>query len=314
MVAKGITFTFIALTGLVLSPQATAQNTPETAPTVHIMGSSSGMPGKGVTMAFRTAMMDVAPVKGSPFCATVTNDHIQMFADGNKIHTTENSSLCRDSEGRTRRESQLNLLGAVPQGGAPKIITIEDPVAGVRYTLDSLAKVARKMPMGVDTMPPVPPGEMSKGGENVMFYSKTGGGEGHGVAGANVFFDKRVVMTTGGRINTGGEAPPNSESLGDQMIGGIHATGTKITTTIPAGQMGNEQPINVVSENWYSPELKATVMTKHSDPWAGQLTTQFTNVTTTEPDASMFTVPSDYKVVDDKDGPFTIRIKPPVTP
>jgi len=49
--------------------------------------------------------------KGSPFCATVTSEHTQMFADGNRIHTTEDSSLCRDKEGRTRREAQLNLLG-----------------------------------------------------------------------------------------------------------------------------------------------------------------------------------------------------------
>ena len=104
--------------------------------------------------------------------------------------------------------------------------------------------------------------------------------------------------------------PPNLENLGDQTINGIHATGTRVTTTIPAGSMGNEQPILVQSETWSSPELKATVMTKHTDPWAGELKTQLTNVSNTEPDPSLFTVPNDYKVVDEK--PIQImKVQPP---
>ena len=76
--------------------------------------------------------MDAEPVKGAPFCATVTTEHTQNFADGNRIHTSDNSSLCRDSEGRTRREATLNLMGAAAQTDAPKLITIMDPVAGRR--------------------------------------------------------------------------------------------------------------------------------------------------------------------------------------
>jgi hypothetical protein len=73
--------------------------------------------------------------------------------------------------------------------------------------------------------------------------------------------------------------------------------------------MGNEQPILVQSETWSSPELKATVMTKHTDPWAGELKTQLTNVSNSEPDPSLFAVPSDYRIVDEK--PFQIRMPPP---
>jgi hypothetical protein len=75
--------------------------------------------------------------------------------------------------------------------------------------------------------------------------------------------------------------------------------------------MGNEQPIVVTSERWYSPELKATVMTKHNDPWAGELKTQFTRVNTSEPEPSLFTVPGDYKIVDEKAGPFMIQLPSP---
>jgi hypothetical protein len=67
-----------------------------------------------------------------------------------------------------------------------------------------------------------------------------------------------------------------------------------MTHTIPAGKMGNEKPITVTSERWYSPELKATVTTKHNDPWAGELKTELKSVSASEPDASLFAVPADY--------------------
>ena len=259
--------------------------------------------------------MDVEPVKGAPFCATVTTEHTQAFADGNRIHTSDNSSLCRDSEGRTRREAGLNLLGAAPQISAPKLITIVDPVAGFRYMLDTESKSAHRMaiaspsnrnPVGMRV--PGPGGIPEKGGQ-VMIYQQVGTAGPNMVVNDNVFFKKAGPASD--------EPAPKTENLGDQTVDGIHATGTRMTTTIPAGRMGNEQPILVTSERWYSPELKATIMTKHSDPWAGELKTQFTNVNTSEPDSSLFSVPSDYKVVDEKVGPFTIQkrlLAPPPPP
>jgi len=291
---------------LVLVPVLFAQSSPSTA-TITKVGTPGDMTAKGPMIAMRTEIMDTAPVQGSPFCATVVNEHNQMFADGNKIHTTENSALCRDGQGRTRRESQLNLLGAVPQGDSPKFITIVDPVAKVRYVLDTRAKVARKSSLAAGAPMP-PPGGMPKSGQNVMIYNSTGGpaGAGGAVAGQTMFVRKTMMH--------GDQPPADSESLGDQMINGIHATGTRMTTTIAAGKMGNEQPINVVSEEWYSPELKTMMRTKHTDPWAGELTTQLTNVNTSEPDASLFLVPSDYKVIEDGAEPFMLKLQPPEPP
>lgn len=257
-------------------------------------------------LAMPVADMDVSPVKGAPFCATVVTEHTQSLADGNRIHTSDSSVLCRDSEGRTRREAGLNLLGASQPSAAPKLITIVDPVAGVRYLLDTENKVAQKMPLppagrpaAAEGGPPHPPGKQ------VMIYQQTGG------AGSDVAFNEMMVKKVGPEP---GEAPANSENLGDQSIDGIHVTGTRVTTTIPAGKMGNEKPITVTSERWYSPELKATVVTKHDDPWAGELKTELKNVNTAEPDASLFSVPADYKIVDHKEGPMTIRLRAPDPP
>src|SRR5262249_51399494 len=87
-----------------------------------------------------------------------------------------------------------------------------------------------------------------------------------------------------------------TEDLGNQTIGGIIAQGTRYTRTIPAGQIGNEKPITVVSETWFSPDLQMVVMKKHSDPRFGQTTYTLSNIQQKEPDASLFTVPADYTV------------------
>lgn len=257
--------------------------------------------------AMRIDDMDAAPVKGAPFCATVVTEHTQSLADGNRIHTTDSSVLCRDSEGRTRREAGLNLLGASQQTSAPKLITIVDPVAGVRYLLDTENKIAQKMPLLLEGGPvTAEAGAQHPAGKQVMIYQRTGG------PGSDVAFDQVMIKKAG--AGPGEEAAPNSENLGDQTMDGIHVTGTRVTTTIPAGKMGNEKPITVTSERWYSPELKATIVTKHDDPWAGELKTELKNVNTAEPDAAQFSVPADYKIVDDKEGPIKIRLRAPMPP
>ena len=249
-------------------------------------------------MGFHIDSMDAAPVKGAPFCATITTEHTQSFADGNRIHTSDNSTLCRDSEGRTRRDAALMLLGPAPQRSDAKLVTIIDPVAGFRYVLDPNEKVARRMPLPSTAGPNFASSFVARAEPrgDVMYQTS-------GDAGATVFVRKFGQ-------DSRDEPAPASENLGDQTISGIHATGTRITTTIPAGQMGNDLPMLTTSERWYSPELKATVMTKHSDPWAGELKTEFTTVSTAEPDKSLFSVPSDYKIVDEKPG--QLLVPPPL--
>src|SRR5262249_9476243 len=86
------------------------------------------------------------------------------------------------------------------------------------------------------------------------------------------------------------------EDLGQQTIEGVVATGTRLTTTIPAGAIGNEQPIKIVSEQWMSPDLKVIVLTKHSDPRTGDTTYRMLNIARSEQARSLFEVPPDYTV------------------
>ena len=87
-----------------------------------------------------------------------------------------------------------------------------------------------------------------------------------------------------------------NESLGTQAINGVNAAGTRITRTIPAGQIGNDKPIQIVLERWYSPDLQMTVMTKHSDPRNGETNFSLKNINRSGPPPYLFEVPSDYTV------------------
>ncbi len=299
MLLKTNPFALIAIT--MLAASMAAQTAPESVPGPVTAGMLPPKAGVGM----HVEEMDTPSVKGVPFCATVLTEHTQSFADGNRIHTSDTSTSCRDSEGRTRREAGLNLLGAGPQTSAPRLITIVDPVAGVRYMLDPDNKIAHKMTLPAPGAPGIGPTGLPGNGDRVMIYKSADGSQARGFS-TNVFFRKLESESS--------EPAPTIQNLGDQTINGIHASGTRITTTIPSGKMGNDKPISVTSEQWYSSELKATVMTKHNDPWAGELKTEFTSVNTSEPDPSLFMVPSDYKIVDDKTGPFRIQMSVPGPP
>jgi hypothetical protein len=104
---------------------------------------------------------------------------------------------------------------------------------------------------------------------------------------------------------TGGpNANEVKEELGKQNIEGVEAEGTRTTVTIPAGEIGNERAIEIVSERWYSPELQLVVMTRHSDPRSGETTYKLTNINRSEPAKSLFEVPADYTI---KEGPTSAK-------
>jgi hypothetical protein len=252
-------------------------------------------------------------VKGAPYSAEAVSENIQVLQDGNRIVQKNSSAIHRDSEGRTRTEHTLRSIGPYASAGEPPVTSfIFDPVAGFHYTLEPNSKIARKMEMP----------RFEKGGDGDTFVFVTGSaGHGENVVltedikgqGGNiklrkpgappaVIHDKTLVISqveaSGGRVSVRSNKPENlkTEALGKQNIEGVEAEGTRSTFTIPAGEIGNEQPINIVTESWYSPELQVTVMRKHSDPRQGEMIYRLTNIRRVEPDASLFSVPADYTV------------------
>jgi len=73
---------------------------------------------------------------------------------------------------------------------------------------------------------------------------------------------------------------------------GVEVDGTRATTVIPQGQIGNDRPIRMVNERWESAELHVTILMKHTDPMMGDRVERLTNVRRGEPDPALFQVPA----------------------
>jgi membrane-associated protease RseP (regulator of RpoE activity) len=93
------------------------------------------------------------------------------------------------------------------------------------------------------------------------------------------------------------ELEGQTESLGHQTIQGVDTEGTRITSTIAAGAIGNDRPIQIVTERWYSSDLHMNVKMMHSDPRSGQETYQLTGISRAEPAPYLFQVPAGYQVI-----------------
>src|SRR5215207_6786029 len=244
-------------------------------------------------------------VKGAPYSAQAVTESVQTLTDGNRIVRKNTAQVYRDSEGRTRREQTLGYIGPyIPAGDAPQTVFINDPVVGVNYILDPSAKTARKLPrmeMRFKTE-----GGAAQGGA-VTF-------ERHAATEAAVeklaierTYNVRVPAPETLHAPAAPSAPPaparvavnvppvgagpqaeffrysskaerKTETLEARAFDGVSAEGSRTTTTIPAGEIGNEQPIQIVDERWYSPELQVIVMTRHSDPRYGETTYRLTNI------------------------------------
>jgi hypothetical protein len=89
----------------------------------------------------------------------------------------------------------------------------------------------------------------------------------------------------------------NSLSLGSKNMEGLFVQGTQTTHTIPAGQMGNAEAIQVSRTHWHSPDLSIDLRTETTDPLHGISTLSVTNISREEPASTLFEVPSDYTVV-----------------
>jgi hypothetical protein len=107
-----------------------------------------------------------------------------------------------------------------------------------------------------------------------------------------------TVAVVGGLSVTGSttaEAGQTSgEDIGTQIIGGVTATGRRVTVTIPVGAFGNDRELKIVNERWYSPELQALVKSSNSDPRFGVNTYELTNIVRADPDPALFQPPPDY--------------------
>ena len=237
-------------------------------------------------------------IPNAPYSAEAVTESTQVLADGNRINRKSVTRVFRDGEGRTRRE-EVNDAGTVIS------ISIVDPVAHVTYVLNPASRTAYRdgvriaMPGGFGTSPEVMRGRAPEPATRVEPQERV---------------KQKIEEAAGTRVVPPGPPPPpppaptaervaverstagstSREDLGTQTIEGVAATGSRTTTTIPAGAIGNLQPIKAVVEQWFSSDLGVIVMTKHSDPRVGETIYRLQSIVRAEPDRSLFTLPPDY--------------------
>lgn len=271
-------------------------------------------------------------VKNAPYSAEVISEQLQTLADGNQIVKKQTSVSYRDSAGRTRQETR-------DDSGAIKSVAIHDPVAGYSVMLNPATKMANKRATLV--IPPRAKGGDRRQDRLAMRLERAEAGL-DGAAERRQVIIKRIERAEGqatARIhenvriqvlnNMEGRPMPGLErlqnlgpmlagtfgdmkwsskatvrELGTKEIEGLKATGKLRSYEIPAGDIGNRNPILVSNESWYSPELQVTLMTKRSDPRTGDKIYRLAGIKRDEPAAALFAIPSDYTVKEP-----TIRIQ-----
>jgi hypothetical protein len=243
-------------------------------------------------------------VTGKPFSATEERHSLQILGDGTRIESKTSDKFYRDDQGRTRTEREDGT------------VMIDDPVSGTGFEINGNNKVVRhavyrttgdggqRLAVGV--------------GSGVGVGVSSGVGAGFAVMADSMAMQDKLkaelasqaevtgkvtkmkdeirgdagfVFTTATGKVTSNEVR-NEENLGLQVTNGISAEGTRVTTTIPLGQIGNDRPINVVSERWFSADLQMLIRSTNKDPRFGDTTYELTNILQGAPDPTLFVPPA----------------------
>lgn len=252
-------------------------------PTLPMFGLMFGLPASISVMALAVASaapqqaVDSRPSAGSgqalrgndglpqasrtvPYAGTETEEASQTLGDGNHMKRMIKTKVYRDSAGRTRREIIQDDAEPLRVGE----ISISDPNAGITYSLNSNDHTARKQ---------VVQRENSK----------------------QQYLDVKPQLARRPSPLVEAMKPEvKTESLGEKVIEGYKAIGSRTTVTHPAGAFGFERPIVEVWETWSSPDLHTTLLNIRNDPRTGKDVVRLTDISTQEPPASLFEVPPDY--------------------
>jgi hypothetical protein len=255
-----ISFAFTAAVGL-----AQAQNTGVAFQNIYTFNDR--------TVTLQSVSRDI--VTGHPFSGTEERHSLQVLGDGTRIETSSSDKFYRDDQGRTRIEREDGT------------VVINDPVRGQGVEMKD-GKV-----LGNSTF--------SKRGTSFSFTTTSEGNrsvDGAKLEQAKAALDSvrpRVAVAVNGNpveaklaAEAEAKAAVKEENLGYQAMNGVSAQGNRSTTTIPAGSIGNDRPIAIVSERWVSPELQMTIKSSNKDPRFGESTYELTNIVVGAPDPSLF--------------------------
>jgi hypothetical protein len=211
----------------------------------------------------------------TPYTAEYTITRVQVLANGTTITRERKEVKALDSQGR--RMTALTLTSESGDRAEVTHVFVFDPVAhtqtqwtspGTRATV-----TAMPVPESAHTGPAHTCSPMAPDPDNVHV--------------------------------TGPHSTSTTENLGTAEILGVEARGRRTTRTIPAGAVGNEEPLETTKETWTAVAAglnSLLVRDVTDDPRTGKSTRELTQLTQGDPDPSTFQPPEGYEIVT-KDAP-----------
>ena len=210
----------------------------------------------------------IPPIPPAPFRATLATEWVKYTADGATITLVNERHVARDAQGRIYEE-RWGLAPKQADGSFRSKMTwiqIADPKQRTLYNCSTDKHIC-----------------------DLLTYDPT-----DDLSAAAPRTQPSGPMTRG---NT------TWEDLGTRNIAGVDAVGTRETTTIEAGKIGNDQPLTSMSEFWHSQELGINLLSIRTSPMFGKQTFTITEIAAADPDAQMFELPEGYKIHDQRKNP-----------
>jgi hypothetical protein len=267
--------------------QAQAQAAQMQAQAVQMRAQAAQMQATGQTLDFLSKGTFASPVvMDAPYSAEAVTTVSQTLGDGTRIKRLAIAKVYRDRAGRVRREQTLLGLAAInPSNDSQPVVIINDPIGGMTSVLDASTHVARQTPingrsLSASPVRPAPPATRSGPPAAPSPHSRGS--------------DPDTPPVSSGALAPAGK----EEALGTRRIEGVTAFGRRIKITIPAGRIGNDRPLEIADEQWESPDLNVVILSRHHDPRTGDVEYRLTQINRVEPPRDLFTVPSDYTIVD----------------
>jgi hypothetical protein len=200
----------------------------------------------------------IPSLPNAPFSATVITEWIRQLADGTTITLKNRRAVARDNAGRIFQERRLLVPDDGKHDSVVAKIEISDPVSHELYICVPREGVCQ-----------------------VERFS------------APDFVPPLIAATAPKQLGS-----PSLEDLGQQSIGGLETVGARETAVIETGEIGNNSPIEIKREYWYSPLLGVNLISKLHDPRIGIQNFEVSDIALGEPDAKLFKLPSNVKVID----------------
>jgi len=211
--------------------------------------------------------IDVPPLPNAPFTATVSTSWIRTLDDGTTVTVQNRRTIARDNNGRIYQERRYLYPAGNPRENELRQIELSDPSTRIIYFCHPYDRTCEEHDYYWSNSPAplIPAGPIRI----------------NGVAGAG--FLTRIA-------------------LGNDLVSGVETVGTRETTAINPGAIGNDRGIMIVKEFWYSAQLGINVIEKRDDPRVGQQDFVVNEISLGEPDARLFDMPAGYRVFDMRKG------------